>query len=158
MLKKSKLSFFCLEAGLGLVFGVVLAWGWLTTGPSNQELLANYAKAQDLANLIAENKGFAWWSPNYLGGAPTAPLAGSVLTMFWIWLAGLCGDPVVGGKIMGFFALFASGVLMAAFVQKLSGDARAGWVAAFFYALGPQATLRLAGNEHLPHVFSMRLS
>jgi hypothetical protein len=68
VLKESKLSFLCLESGLGLVFGVVLAWGWLTTGPSNQELLANYAKSQDLANLIWENKGFAWWSPNYLGG------------------------------------------------------------------------------------------
>ena len=28
---------------------------------ANQELLANYAKAKDLANLIWENKGFAWW-------------------------------------------------------------------------------------------------
>ncbi|NDB95352.1 MAG: hypothetical protein EBZ78_04235, partial [Verrucomicrobia bacterium] len=75
--------------------------------------------------------------------------------MFWIWLAGLCGDPVVGGKIMGFLALLASGVFMSAFVRKLTGDSRAGWVAAFLYALGPQAALRLAGNEHLPHVFSM---
>ncbi|NDA63387.1 MAG: hypothetical protein EBX50_15315, partial [Chitinophagia bacterium] len=63
MAKDSNRELFSIEAGLGLVFGVVLAWGWLTTGPSNQELLANYAKAQDLANLIAENKGFAWWSP-----------------------------------------------------------------------------------------------
>jgi len=140
---------------MAIGFGLVLAWGWLTTGPSNQELLANHAKAKDLASLIWENKGFAWWSPNYLGGAPTAPQAGSVLTLFWIWLAGLCGDPVVGGKIMGFAALLVSGLFMAAFIKRLTGDDRAGWIAAFLYALGPQAALRLAGNEHLPHVFCM---
>jgi len=67
MVKDSSRGLFSIEAGLGLVFEVVLAWGWLTTRPSNQELLANYAKSQDLANLIWENKGFAWWSPNYLG-------------------------------------------------------------------------------------------
>ena len=71
------------EAILAIGFGLVLAWGWLTTGPSNQELLANYAKSKDLWDLMVANKGFAWWSPNYLGGAPTAPLAGTALTMFW---------------------------------------------------------------------------
>ena len=69
MSKESKLSFFRFEAGLGLFFGLALASGWLTTGPSNQELLANYAKARDLWDLIVVNKGFAWWSHNYLGDA-----------------------------------------------------------------------------------------
>ncbi len=132
-----------------------LCFAWIYAGPSNQELLANYAKAKDLANLIAENKGYAWWSPNYLGGAPTAALAGTGLTMFWMWLGGIFGDPVVGGKIMGFLALLVSGLFMAAFLHRLTGDARAGWIGAFFYALGPQAALRLAGNEHMPVVFCM---
>ncbi|NBR70335.1 MAG: hypothetical protein EBT69_09220, partial [Verrucomicrobia bacterium] len=34
-------------------------------------------------------------------------------------------------------------------------DKRAGWIAALLYAIGPQAALRLAGNEHLPVVFCM---
>ena len=105
-------SFFSVEALLTCGLGFILAWGWLTTGPSNQEMLANYAKAQDLANLIWENKGFAWWSPNYLGGSPTAPLAGTALTMFWMWLGGITGDPVVGGKIMGFVALLVSALFI----------------------------------------------
>jgi len=44
---------------------------------------------------------------------------------------------------------------MSAFIRRLTGDERAGWIAAFLYALGPQAALRLAGNEHMPVIFSM---
>ena len=148
---------FNLSAEACIFFAVLgaLFTGWLGAGPSNQELLANYAKAKDLANLIWENKGFAWWSPNYLGGAPTAPLAGTALTMFWMWLGEIFGDPVLGGKIIGFIALLLSGLIMAAFIKRLTGDDRAGWIAAFLYALGPQAALRLAGNEHMPVVFCM---
>ena len=148
---------FNLSAEACIFFAVLgaLFTGWLGAGPSNQELLANYAKAKDLANLIWENKGFAWWSPNYLGGAPTAPLAGTALTMFWMWLGEIFGDPVLGGKIIGFIALLLSGLFMAAFIKRLTGDDRAGWIAAFLYALGPQAALRLAGNEHMPVVFCM---
>ncbi len=148
---------FNLSAEACIFFAVlgVLFTGWLGAGPSNQELLANYAKAKDLANLIWENKGFAWWSPNYLGGAPTAPLAGTALTMFWMWLGEIFGDPVLGGKIIGFIALLLSGLFMAAFIKRLTGDDRAGWISAFLYALGPQAALRLTGNEHMPVVFCM---
>ena len=143
------------EGWLGVALGAVLAWGWLTTGPSNQELLADYAKSKDLADLMWENKGFAWWTPNYLGGVSTAPLAGTALTRLWLWLGGVTGHPVEGGKIAGFLCLLFSGLLMAAFIRRLTQDNRAAWVAAFFYALGPQSVLRLAGNEHLPVVFCL---
>ena len=67
--KDFKASFFSFEAGIFLtVLGALFA-GWVGLGPSNQELLANYAKARDLWDLIVVNKGFAWWSPNYLGDA-----------------------------------------------------------------------------------------
>jgi len=135
---------------LGLLFV-----GWAGKGPSNQELLANYAKAKDLWDLIVMNKGFAWWTPNYLGGSPTAPLAGTGLTMFWMVLGGAFSNPILGCKILGFLSIAVSGVFMSAFIRRLTGDERAGWIAAFLYALGPQATLRLAGNEHMPVIFSM---
>ena len=155
MAKGSKGFQFSAEAAIFFVLLGVLLAGWLGNGPSNQELLANYAKSKDLWDLIVANKGFAWWTPNYLGGAPTAPLAGTGLTMFWLVLGGAFTDPILGGKFLGFLSLALSGVLMAAFVRRLTGDQRAGWIAAFLYALGPQAALRLAGNEHMPVVFCM---
>jgi len=141
----------------GLFFFLLAVFGffWCQNGPSNQELLANYAKAKDLWDLIVINKGFAWWTPNYLGGVPTAPLAGTGLTMFWMVLGGAFNNPILGCKVLGFLSLAVSGVLMAAFIRRLTGDERAGWIAAFLYALGPQAALRLAGNEHMPVIFSM---
>jgi dolichol-phosphate mannosyltransferase len=148
-------SAFSIEPILLSVLGVILAWAWMMGGPSNQELLANYAKAKDLWDLMVTNKGFAWWTPNYLGGAPTAPLAGTGLTMFWMVLGGVFNNPILGCKVLGFLSLAFSGVLMAAFIRRLTGDARAGWIAAFLYAFGPQAALRLAGNEHMPVIFSM---
>jgi len=57
------------EAGILFVLLGVLFAGWVVNGPSNQELLANYAKAKDLWDLILANRGFAWCSPNYLGDA-----------------------------------------------------------------------------------------
>jgi len=45
MAKDSRKEGFSAEGALVLVLGLALAWGWLTTGTSNQELLANYAKA-----------------------------------------------------------------------------------------------------------------
>ena len=51
MPRDSRKEGFSVEAALVLLFGGILARGWLTTGPSNQGLLANYAKAQDLANF-----------------------------------------------------------------------------------------------------------
>ena len=153
MAKGSKNFSFCIEAGIFFVFLGVLFAGWVVNGPSNQELLANYAKAKDLWDLMVMNKGFAWWTPNYLGGAPTAPLAGTGLTMFWMVLGGAFNNPILGCKLLGLLSLAFSGVLMAAFIRRLTGDERAGWIAAFLYALGPQAALRLAGNEHMPVVF-----
>jgi len=68
MSKGSKKFYFSAEACIFFaVLGALFA-GWVGLGPSNQELLANYAKSKDVWDLIVANNGFAWWSPNYLGG------------------------------------------------------------------------------------------
>jgi hypothetical protein len=146
---------FSVEAGFFFILLGVLSFGWLAIGPSNQELLANYAKAKDLADLIWIKKGFAWWTPNYLGGSPTAVQAGNALVYIWLLIGASLFGPILGGKIMGILSLALSGLLMAGFLGNVTGDRRAAWVGALFYALGPQAALRLAGNEHMPAIFCM---
>ena len=69
MAKGSKNFNFSAEACIFFAVLGGLFTGWLGAGPSNQELLANYAKAKDLWDLILANRGFAWCSPNYLGDA-----------------------------------------------------------------------------------------
>ena len=59
MPKGSKDFSFSVEAGIFFVLLGVLLVGWLGNGPSNQELLANYAKSKDLWDLMVANKGFA---------------------------------------------------------------------------------------------------
>ena len=155
MVKGSRNLNFLPEKGIFFLLAGVLFFSWLGIAPSNQELLANYAKAKDLADLIWVKKGFAWWSPSYLGGSPTAVQAGSALVHLWLLVAASLFGPIMGGKVAGFISLAISGVLMAAFLRRLTGDSRASWVGAFFYALGPQAALRLAGSEHMPAVFAL---
>ena len=58
MPKGSKDFRFSVEAGIFFVLLGVLLAGWLGIEPSNQELLANYAKAQDLANLATIESRF----------------------------------------------------------------------------------------------------
>ena len=132
--KGSKKIRFPVEAGIFFFLLGVLGSFWLGVGPSNQELLANYAKAKDLADLIWAKKGFAWWSPNYLGGSPTAIQCGSALVHIWLLTGAAIFGPIVGGKIVGFVFLGFAGLLMATFLQRLTGDRRAAWVGAFFYA------------------------
>jgi hypothetical protein len=68
MAKGSKSFNFSAEACIFFaVFGALFA-GWMGLGPSNQDLLANYAKSKDVWDLIVANNGFPWWCPNYLGG------------------------------------------------------------------------------------------
>jgi len=68
MARGSKSFNFSAEACIFLVVLGAFFAGWVGLGPSNQELLANYAKSKDVWDLIYADKGSAWWSPNYLGG------------------------------------------------------------------------------------------
>ena len=87
MAKSSAHFRFSLEKALFVGILFFLFFVWTPIGPSNQELLANYAKAKDLADLIWVKKGFAWWTPNYMGGSPTAVQAGSALVYLWLLAA-----------------------------------------------------------------------
>jgi hypothetical protein len=133
----------CLIATLAL--GVV----WLFKGPTDQELLANVAKAMDF------HPWSGWWSASFLGGASQAPGLTTLLTYLVLKAFILPFGVMLGSKLASLLAVFLGGLGISALLRRWTGDETAAWVGGVAYILGPQMALRLAGNEHLPVVFSM---
>ena len=137
-------SFFpCLLATLAI--GIV----WLFKGPTDQELLANAAKSMDF------HPWSGWWSDSFLGGASQAPGLTTLLTYLVLKAFIFPFGVVLGAKLASLVAVFFGGLGVAALLRRWTGDETAAWVGGVAYILGPQMALRLAGNEHLPVVFSM---
>ena len=82
----------CLFVGL-------LGSSWLRQPPSNQELLANYAKVADYVNAAASLRGLPWWTPSYLQGCSLAFVSLGALTNLSLFAGGLVAGPHVGAKL-----------------------------------------------------------
>lgn len=122
---------------------------WLFKGPTDQELLANAAKAMDF------HPWSEWWSDSFLGGTSQAPGLTTLLTYLVLKAFIVPFGVTVGSKLASLLAVFLGGLGVAALLRRWTGDETAAWVGGVAYILGPQMALRLAGNEHLPVVFSM---
>lgn len=132
-----------------LIATAVIGVLWLFKGPSDQELLANAAKAVDF------HPWSGWWSPSFLGGASQAPGLTTLLTyLFMKPFLALFGT-ILGAKLAVLTAVFLGGVGVSALLREWTGSESAAWMGAVAYVLGPQMAQRVAGNEHLPVVFSM---
>ena len=132
-----------------LLVTVAIALVWLFKGPTDQELLANTARAMDF------HPWSGWWSPVFLGGASQAPGLTTALLYLVLKPFILLFGPIVGAKLVVLCAAFLGGVGVAEFLRRWTGDTTAAWLGGVAYILGPQMALRLGGNEHLPVVFSM---
>ena len=132
-----------------LLATVLIGIVWLFKGPTDQELLANAAKAMDF------HPWNGWWSDSFLGGASQAPGLTTLLTYLVLKVFILPCGVVLGAKLASLLAVFFGGFGVAALLRRWTGDETAAWVGGVAYILGPQMALRLAGNEHLPVVFSM---
>jgi len=122
---------------------------WLLKGPSDQELLANAAKAVDF------HPWSGWWSPSFLGGASQAPGLTTLLTYLFLKPFLALFGTILGAKIAILIAVFLGGVGVSSLLRKWTGSETAAWMGSVAYILGPQMAQRVAGNEHLPVVFSM---
>jgi Bacterial membrane protein YfhO len=128
---------------------VVVGIVWLFKGPTDQELLANAAKALDF------HPWSGWWSASFLGGASQAP---GLTTLFSYLLLKAFIAPfgaIVGSKLAALLAALIGGLGVSVFLNRWTNDARAAWLGGVAYILGPQMALRLGANEHLPVVFAM---
>ncbi len=136
-------------------FVVWLGSTWLPQPPSNQELLANYAKVQDYARGVQTVHGWLWWSPSYMQGASTANSFATLLTNAVLFLFSSAGGMFVGPKLAGLFFLALSPFTMYLFVSRLSGERWAAFAAGVFYLLSPSILLRLGFVEHISIVSSL---
>lgn len=128
-----------------ILIGVV----WLFKGPTDQELLANAAKAMDF------HPWSGWWSSSFLGGASQAPGLTTLLTYLVLKAFIFPFGITLGSKLAALIAAFLGGLGVSSLLRRWTGDETATWVGGVAYILGPQMALRLAGNEHLPVIFSM---
>jgi len=127
------------------VIGVI----WLFKGATDQELLANAAKAVDF------HPWSGWWSPSFLGGASQAPGLTTLLTYLFLKPFLALFGTILGAKLAILIAVFLGGVGVSSLLREWTGSDTAAWMGSVAYILGPQMAQRVAGNEHLPVVFSM---
>ncbi len=143
MNKPAKSFWPCLLATLAI--GIV----WLFKGPTDQELLANAARAMDF------HPWSGWWSPVFLGGASQAPNLTTAFLYIVLKLFIVPFGPILGPKLAALGAAFLGGLGVVALLRRWTANETAAWLGGVAYILGPQMALRLAGNEHLPVVFAM---
>ncbi|MEO6053752.1 MAG: hypothetical protein ABIP97_07065, partial [Chthoniobacterales bacterium] len=139
---------------LAFVLVATLGWGWVHQPPSNQELLANFAKAKDFAMGVKSVHGWPWWSPNYMQGTSLAPAFATSLTSIWLYLWSLVFGEFIGPKIAGLLCVFAAALTMFAFIRRLTSSSGAAFICGVIYLLLPGIFVRLATVEHMGIVCS----
>lgn len=141
--------FVCLFTAILLsVFG----WFWLDVPPSNQELLANTAKALDYAEGWRTVGGPPWWTPNFLQGSSLAPHLTTFFTMMWLLVASGLAGIFVGPKIAALAAVFVAVLGIYAWARRLTGEPIVGAVASLTFLLASPLYHRLIHVEHMVFV------
>jgi dolichol-phosphate mannosyltransferase len=134
------------------ILSVCLSIVWIGQPPSNQELLANTAKALDVFKGWWDVGGPAWWTPNFMQGTSLAPLIGHWVTSLWLAVWSALAGIYAGPKIAGFICLFLGTMGVYAWIKELT---REGWIAAaaaVAFLLTPSIYVRLGFVEHMVFV------
>ena len=140
------------------LFVSILGFFWLRQPPSNQELLANYAKVADYANAAASVHGLPWWTPNYLQGCSLAFASLGALTNLALFTSVLVAGPYSGAKLAALAFLFLCPLTMFAFIRRLCPGS--GWTAfscGAAYLFAPAILIRLGHVEHVANVLAFAM-
>ena len=143
---------------INCLFVGVLGSFWLQQPPSNQELLANYAKVADYTNAAASVHGMPWWTPSYLQGCSLAFLSLGALTSLALFTAALAAGPYFGVKLAALAFLFLCPLTMFSFIRRLCPGS--GWTAfscGAAYLFAPAILLRLGHVEHVANVLAFAM-
>jgi hypothetical protein len=146
-------SFCAAVAVFGLVAAAVFVWTRVSV--SDQELLANFAKAGDFFRGVQSVGGLPWWSPSFLQGTSLAMAWGymfsNVVMMAAAWPFGF----LLGSKVAVGCCLLAGAAGMYFFLRRWNCSGAAAWIAALLFLLNPSVLTRSAGFEHFVVVVSL---
>ncbi len=136
---------------------LVAGFIWIGRPVTDQELLANFSKAENFFRGILDQGGFAWWSPVYLQGTSLAfawvfMATNAILLAFSIPFGFLAGP-----KIATVFLLWIGGVGSFCFLRRYSGNPVCGWIGSALFVLSPSVLTRAAGFEHFAVLLPMAL-
>ncbi|NBT48492.1 MAG: hypothetical protein EBT07_11885, partial [Actinobacteria bacterium] len=150
-------AIFSLEPILLFVLGLILSFGWMAVGPSNQELLANFAKAVDFCEAAKSVRGIPWWSPMFMQGTSLAMdwsfmFTNAVMLLFSLLLGFLVGPKVAIAVCLGLGALG-----MFFFLRRYSEKTLPAALGALLFLCFPSVLTRAVHFEHFVVVVSMAL-
>lgn len=144
--------------GVLAVYVAILAVGWLSQTPSQEELYSEAGRGYlEARNLFIGGGGIQWWTTNFLQGASSAQflVSGGALVVGNVMLA-LFGNPA-GIKIMGVLALFFSGIGAYFFARKVTRNPWIGFIAGCLYPLNAQILLRIGSFEHMSSALALTM-
>lgn len=136
---------------------VLVTLAWVGQGVSNQELLANFAKAQDFLAGAESVGGLPWWSPMFMQGTSLASSWSFMVTNVVMWIFSIPLGFLVGPKVAVVFMMGLGALGTGLFLRRLTGDGVCGVIGAGLFLLCPSLLTRAAGYEHFVVVCSMAL-
>ncbi len=128
---------------------------WVRHGVSDQELLANVAKAEDFWRGIVGGGGWPWWSPHFLQGTSLAFAWGTVVTSAVALVFVSAFGVLIGSKAAVGAVVIAGGIGMFCFLRRWAGSERAAWIGGVAYLVFPSVLTRAVDAEHFVVVVSM---
>ena len=130
-------------------------WAWIGQPVSDQELLANFAKAGDFFRGIQSLGSWPWWSPMFQQGTSLAPAWGVMLSNALLLAgAGIFGF-LTGSKVAVAVCLLGGATGMFFFLRRWTGNLLAAWLGAVLFLLNPSVLTRAAAFEHFVVIASL---
>ena len=141
----------------GLLFCLVAAAVsfWMQVPVSDQELLANFAKAGDFFRGLESVGGLPWWSPNFLQGTSLAMAWGYMFSNVVMLATALPFGFLAGSKVAVGLCLLAGAAGMYFFLRRWNAGGASAWIGAVLFLLNPSVLTRAVEFEHFVVVVSL---
>lgn len=130
---------------------------WLGQPPTDQELLANFAKAEDFLTGAKSLRGLPWWTPNFLQGTSLATTWSFMVSNIAMLSFSIPFGFLAGPKLAMLFCALAGSLGVYLFLSRYTEDEWCGFLGALLFLFSPALLVRLSDYEHFVVVCSLAL-